>query len=333
SYLAEAAQKRDEAAILASVEEYQNLLTFDLAVVMDRNGVVLTRTDSRSATAEDLSTTPLVAVALEESKASGVWQQGEQLYHAVAVPLVRQFELVGYIAVAYAINDTLAVQTERAGGAETVFLASAATGPAATASTLDDGKTAALIDALRRAGDVLNRVIDRGETASNVELDLGGERWVAFLSPLRDAGGNSIGAVVALTSVAEQIGAFELIRWLTAGAAFVAAAFTFALEDTAAFFFAGADAFRAVLDAAFAVPADFLAWAMGVVTSSRYRRCGGPIQRRIINSPRMLCQPRAYRDGQPAGCTQSRPEDRISIVVVDLGHRDGSSDPRLSHKL
>ncbi|MEO1087496.1 MAG: cache domain-containing protein, partial [Acidobacteriota bacterium] len=171
SYLAEAAQKRDEAAILASVEEYQNLLTFDLAVVMDRNGVVLTRTDSRSATQEDLSSTPLVAVALEESKASGVWQQGEQLFHAVAVPLVRQFELVGYIAVAYAINDTLAVQTKRAGGAETVFLANAATGPSATASTLDDGKTASLIDALRRAGDVLNRVIDRGETASDVELD------------------------------------------------------------------------------------------------------------------------------------------------------------------
>ncbi|MCG8458169.1 MAG: hypothetical protein MI919_17970, partial [Holophagales bacterium] len=78
SYLAEAAQARDEVAILASVEEYQNLLTFDLAVVLDRDGVVLTRTD-RSGEGQDLSTTPLVSVALDESKASGVWQQGDQL--------------------------------------------------------------------------------------------------------------------------------------------------------------------------------------------------------------------------------------------------------------
>ncbi|MEM8932366.1 MAG: hypothetical protein AAGE94_14385 [Acidobacteriota bacterium] len=91
SYLAEAAQKRDEEAILASIEEYQNLLTFDLAVVLDSGGVVLERTDDRSAEGEDLSSTPLIEVALEESKASGVWLQGDQLYHAVAVPLVREF--------------------------------------------------------------------------------------------------------------------------------------------------------------------------------------------------------------------------------------------------
>lgn len=223
SYLAEAAQARDETAILASVEEYQNLLTFDLAVVLDRDGVVLTRTD-RTGVGEDLSDTPLVSVALEESKASGVWQQGDQLYHAVAVPLVRQFELVGYIAVAYSVNNTLAMQIKRTGGAEIVFLADSGTGPVPTVSTLNENRSASLVEALRKQGDVLGRVMGQGETANDIELELDGDQFVAFLSPLRDAAGGSLGAVVALTSVADKLGRFERIRLLSLAAGLVALA-------------------------------------------------------------------------------------------------------------
>ena len=215
SYLVAAAQARDEAAILASVEEYQDLLTFDLAVVLDRNGVVLTRTDDRSASGEDLAATPLVAVALEESKASGVWQQNDQLYNALAEPLVRQFELVGYIAVAYSINNTLAADIKRTGGAEIVFLAESGVGPAPVASTLDDGMSQELVEALRKQGDVLGLVMEEGDVVDRVELEFGGEKWTASLAPLRDAAGGSVGAAIALTSLGDTRQSFNNIQKAT----------------------------------------------------------------------------------------------------------------------
>lgn len=128
SYLAGAAREENQAAIFDAVEEYQNQLTFDLAVVLDPAGRVLKRTDGREASGEDLSASPLIITALAESEAIGVWQQGENLYHAVAVRLARQFELVGVIVVAFAIDDTLALQIQRTSGAEAVFLGSSRPG-------------------------------------------------------------------------------------------------------------------------------------------------------------------------------------------------------------
>lgn len=218
SYLAEAAQARDEAAVLASVEEYQNLLAFDLAVVLDRNGYVLTRTDDRSGDRGSLADSPLVAVALDESKASGVWQQGDQLYHAVAVPLVRQFELVGYIVVSYSINNTFALQIESTGNAEIVFLVESDVGPAPAASTLDERRSRLLVEALRKQGNVLSRVMSQGEVIDSLELDLDGETWTAFMAPLRDAAGGSVGAAVSVTSLGDTLEGFHSIRNMALGA-------------------------------------------------------------------------------------------------------------------
>lgn len=218
SYLAEAAQARDEAAVLASVEEYQNLLAFDLAVVLDRNGYVLTRTDDRAGDRGSLADSPLVAVALDESKASGVWQQGDQLYHAVAVPLVRQFDLVGYIVVSYSINNTFAMQIKRTGGAETVFLVESDVGPAPAASTFDERRSRALVDALRKQGNVLNRVMSQGEVINSLKLEVDGESFTAFMAPLRDAAGGSVGAAVSVTSLGDTLAGFHNIRNLALAA-------------------------------------------------------------------------------------------------------------------
>ncbi|MEM9554976.1 MAG: protein kinase [Acidobacteriota bacterium] len=213
SYLAEAAQARDEDTMLDTVEEYQNQLGFDLAIILDRNGIALTSTDRRGQ-GSDMSSNPLVAVALEESKSSGVLQHNGQLYHALCVPLVRQFELVGYIVIAYAVNSGLAQQVKRTGRAETTFLAATGTGPEVAASTLGESAAQTLVMALRSRGDVLNRVISRGETANEVELELGGTPWRASLAPLRDAAGGSVGAVVALASLEQELASYGAIRWM-----------------------------------------------------------------------------------------------------------------------
>ena len=196
TYLAEAAEDREESAIQASIEEYQNLLTFDLGVVLDQGGRVLARTDGTEGVGESLADTPLVAVALQDQKAAGVWRDREQLYHAVAVPLLRDYELVGYTVVAYAINSALAAQVKRSGGADAVYFSSGATGPEAIASTLSAAEAGELVTALRRdGGDALDRALHRGETVTDIALILGERSWMASLSPLRDAAGDALGAV------------------------------------------------------------------------------------------------------------------------------------------
>ncbi len=217
SYLAEGAEDRDPVSILDSLEEYQNLLTFDLAVVLDRSGVVLTRTDNPEAVGEDLSTDPLVAVALEEKQAFGAWRQGGQLYHAAALPLVRNFEHLGYIVAALSINDALARQVQRISGAEVVFIANSPTGPAAAASTMAPSAAAELITALRREGDVIGRVTQRAETADQVEISFQGSDWIAALTPLRDAAGNAVGASASLTSLEERAADYQLLQLLLIG--------------------------------------------------------------------------------------------------------------------
>lgn len=201
SYMAEAAQARDPSSVFDILEEYQNLLNFEIAAVLDRNGRVLARTDAPEATGEDLSGSPLVAVALAEREAFGVWQQGDRLYHAVAVPLLRQFDLVGYTIVAFSINDALALQVQRASGADTLFLVNSPTGPAVAASTLTADQAAELISQLRRQGELFSRVTHKGETSDQVEIDLGGESTMVFLAPLHDAARGAVGASVSLTSL------------------------------------------------------------------------------------------------------------------------------------
>ena len=217
SYLAEPAETRDPVSILDSLEEYQNLLSFDLAVVLDQDGTVLTRTDDPQAFGEDLADNPIVAVALEEKQAFGIWQQGEGLYHAVALPLVRNFEQVGYVVVAFSINDALARQIQRISGADMVFLTNGPTGPTVAASTLAPAAAAELISSLRLKGEILGRVTQQGETADQVDVQLEGQDWTAFLAPLEDASETAVGAAVALTSFEERLADHRLLQLLLIG--------------------------------------------------------------------------------------------------------------------
>ncbi len=217
SYLADAAEARDPVSILDALEEYQNLLTFDLAVVLDQHGIVLGRTDDRQAFGEDLSGDPIIAAALEEKQAFGVWQQDQDLFHAVALPLVRNFDQVGFIVVALSINEALARQIQRIGDADTVFLINSPTGPAVAASTLDPAAAAELVSGLRLKGEILGRVTQRGETANRVDITLQERDWVAFLAPLRDAADRSLGAIITLTSFDERLSDYRLLQLLLAG--------------------------------------------------------------------------------------------------------------------
>ncbi len=57
---------------------------------------MLARTDNPGAVGQDLSQRPLVAKALEDFEAAGIWQEGDGLYYAVAVPVSKEFTVYGW---------------------------------------------------------------------------------------------------------------------------------------------------------------------------------------------------------------------------------------------
>ncbi len=217
SFLSEPAEVRDPISILDSLEEYQNLLGFDLAIVLDETGSVLARTDGLEALGEDLSANPLVATAIEKTQALGIWPEAGKLYHAAARPLVRNFEQIGYIIVGLSINDALAKQIQRVSDADTVILFNSSTGPAVAASTFAPAAATELISSLRRQGDVLGRVTQRGETVAEVVVTVQGREWIAFLAPLRDAADTPVGSAVALTSFQQRLDDYRLLQLLLVG--------------------------------------------------------------------------------------------------------------------
>ncbi|MEM8963027.1 MAG: protein kinase [Acidobacteriota bacterium] len=222
-YLAKAAASGDAREVLDFVEEYQNILSFDLGVVIDPTGRVIAHTDDPAAAGTDLSDRALVQVVQEENPAFGIWRDNEELFHAVAVELVSDFDAAGYLIIGLEINDALALQLSRISGDEIFFLADVPGDlMAVTASSGQGIQPDQLIGALRRSGDVWNRVISRGATLDDVSLELdNGERLLAIM-PLRDASETPVGAAVALTDLSGRLAPFQQILFGALGAAGVA---------------------------------------------------------------------------------------------------------------
>jgi eukaryotic-like serine/threonine-protein kinase len=137
AYVAEGEALGDVASILDVLEERQNDLGFDFAIVLDPEGRVLAHSDDPDAVGEDLSGRALVTRALEDFDGFGIWRQGGVLHHAVAVPLAVDRLLVGFVIAGFAIDDVSALEIRGISGTEVAFLTGAAAAPQLVASTLD----------------------------------------------------------------------------------------------------------------------------------------------------------------------------------------------------
>ncbi|HUO87110.1 MAG TPA: cache domain-containing protein, partial [Thermoanaerobaculia bacterium] len=113
AYLAESVATADVASILDLLADRQAELGFDLAMVLDPTGVVVARTDRPADGGTDLSGRPLVARAVAEMGASGVWWEGDGLYQAAVVPLARGGQLVAYLLTGLALDDRAALEVKR----------------------------------------------------------------------------------------------------------------------------------------------------------------------------------------------------------------------------
>jgi len=219
AYIAEAQSQRDTGSILDQLGGRQADLKFTFAIVVDPAGRVIARTDNK-ASRQDLSQQPLIREALSGPKESaGVWREGDHLYYAVAVPITRAFEVLGYMVTAFEITNASAGRVNPAGGSDVAFVADDPNGVRVVASTLDPSVQQPLAAALaplvgRR------RLAVRGGGGGGagegeereVELSLNDEPWLALLSPLNDAAGRPAAWTVALASMRKEQAPFRRIQ-------------------------------------------------------------------------------------------------------------------------
>ena len=220
AYFSEAAQGRDTGSLLDLLSQGQGDLGYDFAILLDPNGVVLARTD-KNAAGQNLAKQALVAKALTDFEAAGVWREDDRLYYAVAAPVQAQSIVYGYLITGFAITDVQAHEVNDISGADVAFLSNVGGQPegkpkvAATTLRIDQARSLSaalaanhrLLDQMRK-GPGAAREVDLRE----VELSLDGEPWLALATPLLDAVGQPVGATVALASLTREMAAYREIE-------------------------------------------------------------------------------------------------------------------------
>ena len=204
-YFKAALAERDQATTLDSLGERGQDLGADFMMAIDPAGLLVARTDRPSASGDSLSSDPLVRRALDGEDSATLWRQGDQLFTAVAVPMQTGPELVGVLVAGYGLNEAVASQIRRLTHSEIAFLVESPGQPARLAVSSLGPREAALAGALSRPE------LSAAEMAP-FEVDLDGDRHIGVRIPLKAAGGEEIGAALALRSLSAETAAFRRFR-------------------------------------------------------------------------------------------------------------------------
>lgn len=191
----------------------------DVALLVDADGSVLARSDSRSATPRSSGGLATAIGGPADSPAAAVWQEEGRLYYAARAPMPPDFRY--YAVAALAVDNLLALEIERAGGAEVSFFASSAVGPQLVGSS-DPTRSEQLLGqlgGLGGPGGLLDRVVSGDGPVPETTLAAAAERYRGRLAPLDGAAGRPVGAIVLFTAVAETGGSSGLPVLLALAAA------------------------------------------------------------------------------------------------------------------
>ena len=230
AYITTAAERHDTTSLLDQLSQGKDDLGFDFAILLDPSGVVLARTD-KNATGQSLAKQALVAKALTDFQAAGVWREDDRLYYAVAAPVQVQFTLYGYLVTGFAITEVQAREVNEISGADVAFLTAMEGKPQVVATTLPAVLARSLARSAAANAQLAMQMQKRPGAPREVELSLDGEPWLALATPLLDAAGQPVGATVALASVEREMAAYRQIE-----AALLAAGLISALLGGAAAF-------------------------------------------------------------------------------------------------
>lgn len=189
------------ATVYDLLQERGKDLGADFFVATDPAGVVIARSDRAGAQGLDLSKDPLVRKPLDGEESATVWPQGDKLYHAVSVPMQTTGTLVGVLIAGYGIDEALANNIRKLTHSEIAYLTRQA----------GQGQAQLSVSSLGTREDALKEALARpGFSAGNLELR--GDRYIGVEVPLKAATGDTVGSVLALRSVAEEMASFTRFR-------------------------------------------------------------------------------------------------------------------------
>jgi serine/threonine-protein kinase len=198
-------ETNDQATILDTLRERGQELNADFFIATDPAGVVIARTDRPTAQGDDLSKDPVVMKPLEGEESATVWRQGDRLYHAVSVPMQTGPDLKGVLVAGYGIDEALASQIRKLTHSEIAYLVQLpGQAPRLSVSSLGPRESA-----LRAA---LGQPAFAAAGSEPFNVDLGSERWVGVQVPLKSATGETVGSVVPLRSLAQEMASFLRFR-------------------------------------------------------------------------------------------------------------------------
>jgi len=195
SYVAEA----DSASILDLARQKQADLKSDFIIIADPEGTILARTDRPSASGKSVADVPLIQQASEGEEAAGLWQEDQNLYNAVALPVVTGDMLTATLAVGYAINDSVAAEMKNLTHSETAFFLIPSKGDASLIATTISGNQDDLLTAFRAN-------VSRKEP---FEFQLGPEKYIGVIRELKNPNGQVLGAFSAFRSLDRELFAFH----------------------------------------------------------------------------------------------------------------------------
>lgn len=215
AYVATSILNNDQLSLNDQLEERRADLAFDLAIVLDPDGVVFARTDDPEPSRDDFSGEPLVVEALSELEAYGTWDSRGRLYYAAAVPIGPGDLLEGFLIAGAAIDDDAALELRQISGTEVAFVLDTSDSPVIAASTLDDQQERFLQNLLER------RESERADPERNSPqplsyrmpgpMELGERRYLALVQPLAGVT-EQVGSVISLASLDDQLEPFRQIQ-------------------------------------------------------------------------------------------------------------------------
>ncbi|WP_313916129.1 protein kinase [Tahibacter sp.] len=190
------------------LNDRQKDIGFSLGILLDGKGEVLARTDQTEAFTESLAGDALVAPALAEVRPlSGYWRLDARLYQAAIVPLAQDQNVVGFLLLAQAVDDTLARKVAQVSGAEIAFWMPLGGKPTLVATSLD----APLANQLREVVAASSSVLTPTGAGGGQHVDLGGQDWVARLAPTAAKDAADLGDVMVLASSDQVIASYRAI--------------------------------------------------------------------------------------------------------------------------
>jgi eukaryotic-like serine/threonine-protein kinase len=197
----------DPATVYDMLKERGQDIAADFFIATDSDGVVIARSDRPSAAGEDMSEAPIVKSSMDGQESSTVWRQGDRLFHAVSVPMQFGEDVVGVLIGGFGINEHLANEIRKLTRSEVAFLTHSSAQPKLAVSSLGP-KEADLKSALSRPD------LAGGGTGNmnTFEMDLGGDRHVGIQVPLKTASGETVGSMLALRSLADEMASFRRFR-------------------------------------------------------------------------------------------------------------------------